>query len=94
MKVLALTVLVLVIGSLEAGVVKREVPNAQQVSELVQSWYDTLKNSAQEWAQKIQNGELQAQAGQLLEQTKTQTEPFKTELEKIFAKIIEAGRSL
>ncbi|XP_040268376.1 apolipoprotein A-II-like [Bufo bufo] len=94
MKVLALAVLILAISGLEAGVVKREVPNAEQVSEFFNSWFETLKTNAEEWAKKIQNGEIQAQAGQVLEQTKTQTEPIKAELEKFFATILEAGKKI
>ncbi|XP_069601700.1 apolipoprotein A-II [Ranitomeya imitator] len=94
MKVLALAVLILAIGSLEAGVVKREVTSAQQVSDLLQSWLETIKSSVQEVAQKVQTGELQAQAGQLYEQTKSQADPLKEEFEKIFAKLIDAGKKL
>ncbi|XP_073493714.1 apolipoprotein A-II [Phyllobates terribilis] len=94
MKVLALTVLILVIGSLEAGIVKREVASAQQVSEILQNWFETFKTSIHEVAQKVQNGEIQAHAGQLLEQTKSQTDPIKEEIEKIFAKLVDAGKKL
>ncbi|XP_077116661.1 apolipoprotein A-II [Ranitomeya variabilis] len=92
MKVLALAVLILAIGSLEAGVVKREVTSAQQVSDLLQSWLETFKSSVQEVVQKVQNGELQAQAGQLYEQTKSQADPVKEEIEKFFATLADAGR--
>ncbi|XP_069806037.1 apolipoprotein A-II [Dendropsophus ebraccatus] len=94
MKVLALTVLILVIGSLEAGVVKREVPNADEVTKLFENFFETVKSSTQELVQKFQSGELQAQAGQLLEQTKAQADPYKTEIEKFFAKLVEAGKNL
>ncbi|XP_073422990.1 apolipoprotein A-II [Dendrobates tinctorius] len=94
MKVLALAVLILAIGSLEAGVVKREVASAQQVSELLQSWFETLKSSVHEVAQKVQNGEIKAQAEQFYEQTRSQTDPLKDEFEKIFAKLVDAGKKL
>ncbi|KAG8540932.1 hypothetical protein GDO81_030026 [Engystomops pustulosus] len=93
MKVLALTVLLLAIGSLEAGIIKREAPNADQISQMFKSWIDTLQTGAQELANKFQNGEIQAQAGKWLEQTNSQTAPIKAEFEKIFEKILEAGRN-
>ncbi|XP_066461983.1 apolipoprotein A-II [Eleutherodactylus coqui] len=95
MKVLALTVLILAIGSLEAGVVKREVAaDMKQVTELFTTFFENLKTGTQDLITKIQNGELQSQAEQFFEQTKTQTEPLKTEMEKFFAKFAEVGKNL
>ncbi|KAG9462513.1 hypothetical protein GDO78_013981 [Eleutherodactylus coqui] len=65
----------------------------KQVTELLTTFFENLKTGTQDLITKIQNGELQSQAEQFFEQTKTQTEPLKTEVEKFFAKFAEVGKN-
>ncbi|CAN2391771.1 hypothetical protein PRIEUP_LOCUS1811 [Pristimantis euphronides] len=80
--------------SIAAGVVKREVQDMKQVTDLFTSFYEKVKSHTQEWIDKIQSGDLQAQAEKFFEQTKIQSEPLKAEVEKFFAKFTETDKGL
>ncbi|MEE6491623.1 hypothetical protein FKM82_016303 [Ascaphus truei] len=92
MKVLALAVLLIAVSGLEAGVVKREVPNRDQLTQMFQSWAEIIKSSTQDWVSKVQTQDLQTQVGAYYEQTKAQVEPIMAELEKCLKDIIESTR--
>ncbi|KAM8921517.1 apolipoprotein A-II [Pelodytes ibericus] len=100
MKVLALVVLVLAVSGLEAGIIKRDV-SADKITEALQGFIDNLKTNMQEFAAKVQSGELKLQAEQYLEQSKAHVEPIKAQLEpwtaqfeKWAASFVEAGKKL
>ncbi|XP_075049389.1 apolipoprotein A-II [Mixophyes fleayi] len=93
MKVLALVVLIFAISGMEGAVVKREVDQGlDKLAEFFQGWYESLKVSTQELKEKYDNGQLQAQAEGILEQTKDKAQPIKEEIEKLFSKLIEAAK--
>ncbi|KAM4662521.1 apolipoprotein A-II [Discoglossus pictus] len=92
MKVAALVVLIIAVTGLEAGVVKREVPNIEKLTEYFQSLADTFKTQTQEIFEKIKSGEVQTQAGQYLEQAKSQAEPLAAQWQKLFADFAEQAK--
>ncbi|OCT69476.1 hypothetical protein XELAEV_18040787mg [Xenopus laevis] len=89
MKVLALVVLVIAISGMEAGVVKREVPNLDEFTKIFSSWADTLKTQTQEWIAKIQNGEVKAQTEEIFAQVKTQMEPLQGHFQELFSQFTD-----
>ncbi|KAM3920239.1 apolipoprotein A-II [Leptodactylus fuscus] len=94
MKVLALTILILAIGSLEAGLVKREVATADQLKETLTNFFESIASNTQQWFSSLKPDEIKAQAGQILAETRTKAEPITDEIQKYIAQLVEAAKKL
>uniref|UniRef100_A0A6I8RJ02 Uncharacterized protein n=1 Tax=Xenopus tropicalis TaxID=8364 RepID=A0A6I8RJ02_XENTR len=89
MKVLALVVLVIAISGMEAGVVRREVPSVEELTKLIQTWAEYAQTQAQEWVAKIQNADINGQAGQIMEEAKAKLEPFQTQMLELYTQFTD-----